>query len=40
VAATIAHLDRYASRTQRKPAFPVELSGVLALRAATRYRRQ
>jgi len=32
--------SRWASRTQRKPALPVELSGVLALRAATRYRRQ
>ncbi len=29
-----------ASRTHQKPRFPVELSGVLALRAATRYRKQ
>ena len=29
-----------ASRTQRRPRLPVELSGVFALRAATRYRKQ
>ncbi len=29
-----------ASRTQRKPMLPVELSGVLRVRAATRYRLQ
>jgi hypothetical protein len=31
---------RYASRAQRNPILPAELSGVFPIRADTRYRRQ